>query len=133
VFLLGIPSTDVDRNRTGLAPYFDTFCKAGLFDPETLFEDMKKRTRQCWVIGSPSGVHAVLLTQIGDDEKKTCRLTHWAGKDVRKWHHLISDLEAWAEAIGCERFEIYAPTNGMRLAMKYGYEPSHVVMEKDIG
>ena len=133
VFLLGIPAGDIDRNRKSLDPYFDTFCATGLFDPETLYEDVRMRVRQCWIVADTSGVYAVLLTQIGDDEKKTCRLTHWAGRDVRKWHHLICDLEAWAQDIGCGRFEIYAPINGLRVAMKYGYEPGHVVMEKDLG
>lgn len=106
--------------------------ETGLFTVSGLLRDIKDRTRQCWIVVDDS-IYAMLLTQIADDELKSCRLTHWAGRDVRKWHHLIRDLEAWARQIGCRRFEIHAPMNGKAMAERHGYRPSHIIMEKDLG
>jgi len=117
-------SKDAHKWRKKLAWQFDSFCENGSLEPNDLWDDIKARKRQLWVVGD--GMAAVLTT-VRDDRLQTCVITHAAGENMRSWVHMISLIEDWARDIGAKRLEAIARPGWEKvLDMK----KTHVVLEK---
>lgn len=118
-----VPPCLTGHYRDELAPYFDSFCRNGSLDPETLWDDVENKRRQLWTVPGM----AAALTMVQDDNYQTCVITHCAGSDMKKWVHLFDEIEEWAKGIGCKRIEAVARPGWERIL---DMKKTHVILEK---
>lgn len=130
--LIGIPGPQIDEARPFIEEHLERCAEAGMFTADDLVAAIKDRSRQCWVVVAGGGVEAMLLTQIGEDRLKTCRITHLSGQRPWEWAHLIAALEAWAVSVGCKRMEAHAHPNWERMGKEAGFRKTHIIIEKEL-
>lgn len=71
---------------------------------------------QLWIIANGTAVIAALVTDILRNERATVLSIRFiAGKDARRWIHLIEDLKAWGRSVGCTDFVMNARKGWLRL------------------
>lgn len=131
--LVGVPGGRIDAVYRIILPKLEKCSETGVFTVEDLVSDIRNRTRQCWMVMHEGLNVALILTQIGEDRKRTCHITHVVGINIRKWAHVIEEIETWAIEQGCKRLEFACPANGERLAERHGLIKTHIIVEKDLG
>lgn len=104
-------------------------CRGGDTTPERLAQEVRATERQMWLVVSDS-VDCLVLTNIANDELKTCRVTHCAGHGRENWLHLFPVIEMWAREIGCERIEATTRPGWERPLSEFGLKKTHIVLEK---
>ena len=109
--------------------HLESCCRSGDTTPERLVAEVMATERQMWLVVGDD-VDCLLLTNIGNDELKTCRVTHCAGKNLKAWLPLFSLVEAWARDIGCKRIEAITRPGWERPLQQFELKKTHVVLEK---
>ena len=54
------------------------------------------------------------------------------GKQRHKWQYLVKDIEQFAKDEGCQMMELIARPGWQKVLNNYGYQRTHVVLEKKI-
>lgn len=108
--LVGIQSADIENVWQIVADDIERFTArtGGRYDPETIKQSLKDRRRQLWTVWEGRALLAVAVTEIcvWDTGVKSLLLLGTAGRDFRKWFHLIEPLERFAVEKGCAFLEI---------------------------
>lgn len=74
---------------------------------------------------------AVVLAEIRVYPRtKVCRLVACAGRERKKWLHLLSEIEAWAASVGCT--QMHAEARKGWAGELTEYKVTHLILEKDI-
>ena len=61
---------------------------------------------------------------------KRCRV-HWCGgTGVEKWIHLLSGIEDWAKAKGCEMVKVTGRDGWLKVLQSHGWEKQGVILGK---
>lgn len=86
---------------------------------------------QTWIVWDGE-IQAVLATELYHEpsDLKCARAVFVGGRDMKRWAHLMSDLEDWARSEGCARFDMIISKG---IAKHFPeYRMSHVLLEKDL-
>ena len=54
------------------------------------------------------------------------------GRQRHKWQYLVKDIEQFAKDEGCQMMELIARPGWQKVLNNYGYQRTHVVLEKKI-
>lgn len=96
---------------------------------EEIFQSLLERKRQLWVTGRDK-IDCVLITQIiNEKDQKTCFVELYAGRGIESVRFL-SDIEAWAKSIGCNRIRL-SGRKGWKRVLK-NYKLKKIILEKEI-
>lgn len=88
---------------------------------------------QLWVVWNAGKVDAVGITELATyPGLKVCRIVICVGEDHIDWLPLIVDLEGWAKSFECQAMQNFARPGWERPLKAYGYEKTHVVLEKGL-
>ena len=85
---------------------------------------------QLWLVSDGTELCAVVVTEIIKYPQLTvCRVAFMAGKDRKKWLHLLDDIEGWArDEQRCTRMEAFVRPGLARVLEDYS--KTHLVLEK---
>ncbi len=64
---------------------------------------------------------------------RECKVIAATGEDAGAWDHLILEIEEWAMTQGCRKMKLETRPGWKKPMAKYGYELTHVILEKDLG
>jgi hypothetical protein len=67
---------------------------------------------------------------LGFDSTKTLDVRFCTGRSVRRWVHLIDEINAWGVKNGAVRFKAQVRPGWERLLS--GYRKTHIILEKEI-
>lgn len=86
---------------------------------------------QLWLVWDGK-ISAVVGTELFVEASgmKNARAVFVGGREMKRWAHLIGDLEVWARHQGCARFEMIISKGIARHFPEY--RMSHVLLEKDL-
>ncbi len=71
-------------------------------DIDTVFADLMHQRALLWIVWDGRKILAALVTKlIRESQGLVCLITACAGIELRRWKHVISDIEAFAKAEGC--------------------------------
>ena len=84
-----------------------------------------------WIVWDGS-VRAVLATELYHDISGMlcCTIRFATGKGAAGWTHLLSEIEDWARANGCQRLDMLARKGWAKHLPEYTM--SHIMLEKDL-
>ena len=63
---------------------------------------------------------------------KVCHIYIMTGRQRHKWQYLVKDIEQFAKDEGCQMMELIARPGWQKVLNNYGYQRTHVVLEKKI-
>jgi hypothetical protein len=81
-----------------------------------------------WLATDGKRIGAVAVTDVQQTDRKICLIVACGGERMKEWLHLISGLEEYARAEGCEAMRIIGPRAWARVLE--GYVEQAVVLEK---
>lgn len=86
---------------------------------------------QVWVIMEEEIPKALCVTEVTQYplSKELC-IVIMTGEEMPMWVFMIETLENFARDIGCKRIKGYARPGWERVIKQYGYEKTHVILEK---
>jgi len=73
-------------------------------------------------------VTEIIKRQLG----KVCHIYIMTGRQRHKWQYLVKDIEQFAKDEGCQMMELIARPGWQKVLNNYGYQRTHVVLEKKI-
>lgn len=123
-----VPPEDLDGWFARVLPFLKELASDGAWNVDDFMQQLRRKERQLWV-AYDGEVKAVMLTAIGTDHHKTCRITHCTGKHLQEWLDLLPVVAGWAKEMGCERLEPVARRGWERVLKKFGFRATHVVLE----
>lgn len=85
-----------------------------------------------WVVlGEENETLCALTTRIMHSaQAKWCVIDACGGKDMRRWIHLLKEIESWARSNGCTRMQVPGRTGWGRVLPEY--EHAYCVLEKEL-
>ena len=99
----------------------------------------KEEKFQIWVLWDktkPTSVEkyfGVVVTEIIKRQLgKVCHIYIMTGKQRHKWQHLVKDIEQFAKDEECQMMELIARPGWKKVLNNFGYNMTHVVLEKKI-
>ena len=110
-----------------------------LTDSEFVLETAKEDKFQVWILWDESQkktvdkYFGVVVTEIIKRKfGKVCHIYIMTGKQRHKWQYLIKDIEDFAKKNECQMMELIARPGWQRVLNNFGYNRTHVVLEKKI-
>lgn len=99
----------------------------------SVFQALDRGQYQLWTIIGPGGlVYAAMVTEILQyvGGAKTCMLLLLGGTEMRRWIHLIEEVEQWAREEGCSQLEIHGRRGWKRMLKQY--TQPFIVLRKEL-
>lgn len=97
---------------------------------EELREDLDRDLAQLWIIHNDDRIVAAVATSIETSRTvKFCVIRAIGGRGLRKWLHLIEQIEAWAKDQGCDAVRIYG-RKGWERVLHQRYLQPYTVIER---
>ena len=85
-----------------------------------------------WLAWNGRAIEAAAATiLVNSDTAKVCIITVCGGRRMTGWLPLLGEIEAYAKREGCTRMRIFGRKGWLRVL--HGYEPTHIIMDKDLG
>jgi hypothetical protein len=105
----------------------------GKFKSEDVYQALKEKEMQLWLMMDNSGLKACVITQVHIyPQTKVMMFVFAAGEDCKGWVHFIEDYKKFAKEQDCDSIEIYG-RRGWGKAMKHlGIQEIHTVFKFDI-
>ena len=110
-----------------------------LTDSEFVLQTAKDGKFQIWVLwdkSKPRPVEkyfGVVVTELIKRKLgKVCHIYIMTGRQRHKWQYLVKDIEQFAKDEGCQMMELIARPGWQKVLNNYGYNRTHVVLEKKI-
>lgn len=133
--LFPINPTQVDAVWPAIESLIDDACKTsrGRFRPE-YWQEFCKTAGKLWIVTDRMDqVRAAGISMVHNQgARQICRMRVIAGEGLKDWVGHISDIELWAKRNGCDGMEIVGGKGWERVMKPYGYDLTHVVLEKDL-
>lgn len=96
-----------------------------------LLSDIREERAQLWAAEDWQGTHALCVTRIGRYERcDVLEVQLCAGAGIRRWLHLLEQLEGHARALGCQRMELQGRRGWARVLP--GYSMRGIALEKEL-
>lgn len=93
--------------------------------------ELRQARAQLWHVMRGQNIQAIVVTVINIHPcAKDCMIWLCAGKDRKNWIHLLSQIEDWAKAHGCDAMVVRG-RSGWEKVMK-DYKKTHVILEKKL-
>lgn len=104
----------------------------GRFSVPGIIDRIARKDWVLWVVFADGIVLSVLTAELYHDVSglKCCRIPFCTGNGAASWVHLITQIEDWARAEGCERFDMIARKGWAKHLPDY--KLTHVLLEKDL-
>lgn len=104
----------------------------GRVSVETLVHEVAEGKQHVWTVWDGDEVRALVGAEIGfaPTGLKLCTINFASGRDSHEWIHLLSEVEAWAASIGCQKVEMWARKGWARKLPDY--RMTHVLLERDL-
>ena len=110
-----------------------------LTDSSFVYETAKQGMFQVWVLWEKNKEQAnekyfgVVVTELIKRKLgKVCHIYIMTGRQRHKWQYLIKDIEDFAKQEDCTMMELIARPGWQRVLNNFGYDRTHVVLEKKI-
>ena len=110
-----------------------------LTDSGFVLETAKQGKFQVWVLwdktkDNPNDKYfGVVITEVIKRKYgKVCHIYIMTGRQRHKWQYLIKDIEDFAKQENCIMMELIARPGWQRVLNNFGYNRTHVVLEKEI-
>ena len=85
-----------------------------------------------WVAWNGRAIESVAATiLINSEAGKVCIITVCGGSGIKRWLHLVGQIEDYARHEGCARVRIFGRKGWLRVLD--GYQPKYVIMDKELG
>ena len=98
---------------------------------EDVIDELRSARAQLWLVMESNKIKAIVVTVINTHPcAKDCMIWLCAGKDRKNWIHLLSQIEDWAKAHGCDAMVVRG-RSGWEKVMK-DYKKTHVILEKKL-
>lgn len=92
---------------------------------------VESKAAQVWTAEQDDEILSVFLTQVTDHPKrKVCSIIICTGHDFQQWVQFTKTIEEWAKSNGCTHMKHDARKGWERILKPYGYQSTHVVLEK---
>lgn len=127
--IVGIPSRELGLVQDQVWPFLENFAERSLgrVTAEGLFEAIRVRDRQLWVLGD---WQAVVLTSVG---RESVTIEHCAGTDREDWQQEVDEtICAWARSLGKRRVFSLARPGWAKYARERGFREIHREWVKEI-
>lgn len=93
-----------------------------------------QKRMQMWVAMKGHEVCAIGISELVNyPQLRVCRMLCATGDDMALWAKLIDEIEAWALQVGAQAMEVMARPGWERVLKKFGYEKSHIQLDKRLG
>lgn len=126
----------VDPKRAGeiwphVGPLLNSACcRTGLNAFSDIEADILAGRSLLWVAWNGGAIESAAATVLINSESgKVCIITVCGGRGMKRWLHLVGQLEDYARCEGCARVRIYGRKGWLRLLD--GYEQKYVIMDKE--
>ena len=110
-----------------------------LTDSSFVYETAKQGKFQVWVLWDKDKEQTnekyfgVVVTELIKRKLgKVCHIYIMTGRQRHKWQYLIKDIENFAKQEDCTMMELIARPGWQRVLNNFGYNRTHVVLEKKI-
>lgn len=133
--LVQIDQQNMARVWPRLLPFIENIA-AHMRDKYTvddLFTCAVLNKKQVWIAYQVENdnIMALALTEINQfPNNRVCHVVACTGHDMEKWEELILKIEQWAAHNKCTDMELIARPGWERGMKKFGYEKTHVVLNK---
>ena len=105
----------------------------GKYEVLDILSALLARDMQAWAITKGDEIVAIVITEIINyPRKKECRVLAVDGEGAKEWVHLVSEIEAWAKANGCQSIEPIARPGWEKLMKPLGYKRTHIILSKEL-
>jgi hypothetical protein len=95
---------------------------------------IQQQRMQLWVALHANEICAVGISELVQyPQIKVCRMLAATGNDRELWENLIEEMEAWGRSVGAGDMELICRPGWERVMKKYGYEKTHVILNKRLG
>ena len=75
---------------------------AGDYTAESIERSLLNEDQLLWVIAEDKAILAAVVTELYETEReKVCNIVACGGTELRRWRHLLPQLEDYARAEGC--------------------------------
>lgn len=133
--LVPIPAEQLFDRLPSVAPFIAAGVDAsrGKWQMGDAIQRLLRREAQLWGIGSPEGFIAAGVSELVNyPQKRIGRMVSFAGEDAKSWAWVVTQLEHWARCEGATGMELVTRPGWERLMRPYGYQRTHVTLEKDL-
>jgi hypothetical protein len=103
------------------------------YTAEDILHRAKEGDMQIWVVMDDHILKALCVTEVTQYPKcKEMCIVIMTGYEMHLWTFLLERLENIARESGCKRFKGYARPGWEKILRPYGYQKTHVILEKDL-
>lgn len=131
--MIGVPAEKLEPIWPVVEPLLEKALEGNCGEVTTfdVYQGIKSRDLQLWVIYDGSVQAAVITEIINYPRKKTCRALQVAGSNMDEWMHLIQVIEDWAKEQGARSMELIGRKGWERYMKQYGFSFEHVTLNKE--
>lgn len=88
----------------------------------SLLRELVNDRNQLWIVFDGEPIGAVVTAILNYPHARTLKVEWLAGERFEEWAHLISEIESFAKAQGCNPVEFSGRPGLARVLKRYGYE-----------
>jgi hypothetical protein len=111
-------------------PLIKAACARGLHDFGGTLRSLERGTALLWLVSDGEEIFAALTTELHKlNERKVCFISTLGGRQHRQWVHLVSGIEDFARAEGCEAVLLMGRKGWLR-AMPPSWRQRGIIMER---
>ena len=132
--LVGVGSHQIDDYWDYVKPFVDKAMERSTTETTPqVFVALKNKSARLWLSVKEGIIQSICIVQVTDRPKgRVCSIWICTGSNRKEWMQFHDTIEAWAKANGCVRMRHEARKGWAREMKKYGYQMSHVIIEKEI-
>jgi len=113
-----------------------TAYSVGKYNGSDILQKIVSGNMQLWVAYDEERdrIDGIAITEIAIfPQRKICRFLCATGEDLMEWIDHIEGMENWAVEMGCDGFQAECRPGWERLLKSFGYNKSHVILNKELG
>lgn len=133
--IVGIGAPQLDVTWPKVLPWLEAACERGGYTHSTddMLADLRTGDTQLWVAVADE-IEAVFITQFRRyPQRAVVEVLVGTGRGYQRWYDKFLDvLEAWSREKGATRMKLIARPGWQRVLRHHGYNPTHVMLEKDL-
>jgi len=123
---------DVDKQAARALPHIQrALDRGGSYTIHNVLDELRSGAAQLWLIERGDKVTAICITVLNQHpQSKSCLIWLCGGDGVKTWLHLLTHIEDWAKAEGCDLITLRGRAGWERIMPDY--EKTKVILEKKL-
>lgn len=123
---------EVDKQSARALPHIQrALDRGGSYSIHDVLSELRSGAAQLWLAESGDQVTAICITVLNQHpQSKSCLIWLCGGDEVRTWIKLLTHIEDWAKAEGCDLITLRGRAGWER--MLPDYEKTKVILEKKL-